>query len=165
MAGKEQNQFNIRVYSLIGLFLIWSTAIGAQLVNLQIFRHFELCEMAKRQRSRVFEISPKRGTIYDRQNRELAVSISVESIYAVPSEIEDKAVAAARLASLLNLSLQELRQKLDTHRNFTWIKRKVDLPKRLRFGAWVLEASTLKRKASDFIRKENWHLMCLDLLE
>ncbi|HVN79319.1 MAG TPA: penicillin-binding protein 2, partial [Terriglobia bacterium] len=126
MAGKEQNQFNIRVYLLIGLFLVWSTAIVVQLTHLQIFQHFELCEIAKRQRSRVFEISPKRGTIYDRQNKELAVSISVESIYAVPSEIEDKPAVAAKLASVLNLRNQELQQKLDARRNFTWIKRKVD---------------------------------------
>ena len=126
MAGTEQNQFNIRVYFLIGLFLFWSTAIGIRLVHLQVFQHFGLCEIAKRQRSRVFEISPKRGTIYDRQNRELAASISVESIYAVPSEIEDKATAAARLAAVLNLHKQELIQKLQAHQNFSWIKRKVD---------------------------------------
>jgi cell division protein FtsI/penicillin-binding protein 2 len=128
MAGKEQNQFNLRVYLLIALFLIWASAILVRLVNLQIFQYLELCEIAKRQRSRVFEISPKRGTIYDRQNRELAVSINVDSIYAVPLEIADKPSVAARLAAILQLDSQDLYRKLVTHRSFTWVKRKVDLP-------------------------------------
>ena len=76
----------------------------------------------------MFKISPKRGTIFDRRNRELAVSINVESVYAVPSEITDKPRTAARLAQTLGLDPESVRRRLEGARSFCWIKRKVDYP-------------------------------------
>ena len=49
------------------------------------------------------EIDPKRGTIYDRNMRPLAMSVPVESAFAIPSEIKDTAMAA-RLLSVSALS-------------------------------------------------------------
>src|SRR5205823_5172749 len=86
---------------------------------------------ARRQQSRVFEISPKRGTIYDRKNRELAVSINLDSVFAIPSEIPDKELTASQLAPALKLDRQEVVKKLSISRSFTWLKRKVDYPEAL----------------------------------
>ena len=76
----------------------------------------------------MFEISPKRGTIYDRRNRELAVSIKVESVFAVAHKIADKSRTATLLAHALDLDPDRVRRRLEGARSFCWIKRKVDFP-------------------------------------
>src|SRR5947199_10536153 len=126
MSAKYQELFHTRIYLLIACFLVWSFLLGFRLLNLQIFQYIDLTNRAKRQQSRVFEISPKRGTIYDRKNRELAVSINLDSVFAVPSEIPDKELAAGQLAPALKLNRQEVLKKLSSPRSFTWLKSKVD---------------------------------------
>jgi cell division protein FtsI (penicillin-binding protein 3) len=126
MASKFQQSFRTRIYILIAFLLVWSGLLAFRLVNLQIFQYIELSNRARRQQSRAFEISPKRGTIYDRRNRELAVSIEVDSVFAVPTEISAKEQATSQLARALNLNRQDVFKKLASARGFTWLKRKVD---------------------------------------
>ena len=61
--------------------------IAARLVWLQVFRHAEYAERELRQQSRTFQIAPRRGMLYDRDLQPLAMTVLVDSIYAVPSEI------------------------------------------------------------------------------
>ena len=128
MSAKLPKVFRTRLGLLVLFFLAWSCLISYRLVDLQIVRYPEMRERARRQQTRVLEISPKRGTIFDRRNRELAVSINVESVFAVPSEITDKPRTAARLAQTLGLDPESVRRRLEGARSFCWIKRKVDYP-------------------------------------
>ena len=75
----------------------WSAAIEARLVYLQVVRHADLMARADRQQNRVVEAPAKRGEIRDRNNRLLAYSVDVDSVYAVPSEIRDARAAALAL--------------------------------------------------------------------
>ena len=128
MSVKRPKPFRIRLGLLVVFFVAWSCLIAFRLVDLQIVRYPEMRERARRQQTRVVEISPKRGTIYDRRNRELAVSIEVESVFAVPLEIADKSRTATLLARTLGLDPDRVRRKLEGARSFCWIKRKVDYP-------------------------------------
>ena len=47
-------------------------------------------------------MAPRRGIIYDRNMRELAMTVLVDSIYADPSEIADKPAAARTLAAIVH---------------------------------------------------------------
>jgi cell division protein FtsI/penicillin-binding protein 2 len=126
MAAKAHQSFHTRVYILIAGLLVWSFILAFRLVNLQLFQYIDLSKRAKRQQNRVFEISPKRGTIYDRRNRELAVSINVESVFAVPTEVPTKDQAASQLARALNLNRADVLRKLTSSHSFAWLKRKAD---------------------------------------
>ncbi len=53
----------------------------------------------QKQQQRTFEVAPRRGVLYDRNLRELAMTVLVDSIYADPSEIADKQAAARTLAA------------------------------------------------------------------
>lgn len=128
MSAKRPKAFQTRLGLLVLFFVAWSCLIVFRLVDLQIVRYPEMRERARRQQTRVFEISPKRGTIYDRRNRELAVSIKVESVFAVPLEISDKPRTASLLATTLGLDPGKVRRRLEGARTFCWIKRKVDFP-------------------------------------
>ena len=101
-------------------------ALGCRLMYLQFYRSSWLAENALDQRIRDIPVESKRGTIFDRNGKELGVSISTESIYAIPAEIVDVDEAAAKLAAILVFDREKLAEKLKKRQAFTWIKRKVD---------------------------------------
>src|SRR5580704_10299610 len=113
-------------------FCFWAAAIGLRLFWLQVVRHGDFVERAQKQQQRTFDVAPRRGVLYDRNMRELAMTVLVDSIYADPSQIDDKQAAARTLAPLVHsdqedkLTTQsEIAARLDAGRNFAWIARRV----------------------------------------
>lgn len=117
-----------RLYWLLALLAIWIGAIAVRLYHLQVNRHEEFARRAERQQQRVIELDPPRGTIYDAQGRELAVSVEVESAFAVPREVGDPSRAAVALARVLEVDRSRLERLLDADREFVWVARKLDPP-------------------------------------
>jgi len=115
-----------RLMILAAVLLVWAVAIVGRLVYLQVVRYEFFLNLASRQRGRVIAIDPRRGTIFDRNGTELAMSIDVDSIFAVPSEITDQESTAQILGNVLNIDSQELLARLRSQKNFAWVKRKVD---------------------------------------
>jgi len=113
-----------RVYVVIVVMGLWAAAIGARLYFLHVVHSADYKERAERQQQRVLEVSPRRGVIYDRNGNELAISIKVDSVFAVPNEIEDLNRTVVKLAALTGVPKTELTQKLRSSRSFVWIKRK-----------------------------------------
>src|SRR5436309_9981307 len=114
-----------RVYILIGVMTVWAAAIGTRLYFLHVVRSADYRQRAERQQQRTFELTPLRGIIYDRHKNELAVSIKVDFVFAIPDEIADRAETARTLSKVLGLSTDELFNKFQTQRSFIWIKRKL----------------------------------------
>ena len=99
---------------------------------LQIVRHQEFVERAQKQQQRTFEVAPRRGILYDRNLRELAMTVQVDSIYADPSEIDDKQAAARTLAPLVHTDPEDalttedqIAARLAAGHNFAWVARRV----------------------------------------
>ncbi|MGH9788560.1 MAG: penicillin-binding protein [Candidatus Acidiferrales bacterium] len=114
-----------RVLVLGALAFLWFGVVLARLIELQVVRHGELAQRAQRQQQRTLEVTPKRGVIYDRHRRELAVSIAVDSVFAIPHEVADPDQAARRLAPVLGLERAAVEDKLRSDRSFVWLKRKL----------------------------------------
>lgn len=117
--------------ALIGL--LWLAAIAGRLYHLQVVRHEHYVSKAARQQQRIIKLDPPRGTIYDARGRELAVSVQVDSAYAVPSEVSDPRATAAALASVIpGLDAKKLARSLSPEasrdREFVWVARKLDPP-------------------------------------
>src|SRR5580658_4411528 len=91
-----------RFWLVCSFFAFWALAITVRLFWLQIVHHSEYIERAQKQQQRTFEVAPRRGILYDRNMRELAMTVQVDSIYAVPTEIDDKQAAARALAPLVH---------------------------------------------------------------
>lgn len=108
-----------------GVALLWATAVFGRLGYLQLYRHGDYLLRAQRQQQRIIEISPKRGAIYDRNMHALAMSIKVDSAFAIPNEIKDKALAAQLLSGVLGLPADLVESRLDSSQNFVWIERKL----------------------------------------
>ena len=121
-----------RFWVICGFFLFWATAITSRLFWLQIVRHGEYVERADKQQQRTFEVAPRRGVLFDRNMRELAMTVQVDSIYAVPSEIEDSKSAARALAAIVHTDPEDkqtredqIAHRLDEGKSFAWIARRV----------------------------------------
>ena len=113
-------------------FFLWAIAISGRLFWLQIVRHREFQERAAKQQQRTFEVAPRRGVLYDRNLRELAMTVLADSVYADPTEIADKPAAARTLAALVHsdpedaLTTQDqIAARLNSGHNFAWIARRV----------------------------------------
>jgi cell division protein FtsI (penicillin-binding protein 3) len=121
----EQEKVHLRLLIFAGVALFWMAAIFGRVAYLQLFHHSEYLARAERQQRRTIEITPKRGAIYDRNMHPLAMSVPVQSAFAVPVEVKDRAMAARLLAGVLGMPADEIREKLDSGSTFVWIKRKL----------------------------------------
>jgi cell division protein FtsI (penicillin-binding protein 3) len=104
--------------------------IGVRLAYLQTSQHERLSKKARAQQLDIEPQAAARGLILDRQGRELARSIDVDSFYADPREIENVEAAAVALARVLNIDGAELAARLkeakEARRGFIWLARRVD---------------------------------------
>lgn len=116
---------HVRVLIVGIVALLWTTAVLGRLAYLQLFRHSEYLARAGRQQQRTIEITPPRGTIYDRNMHALAMSIPVDSAFAVPGEIADQPLAAHLLSGVLGIPQDLLETRLGSSRSFVWIARKL----------------------------------------
>ena len=122
----------------------WSVAIEARLVYLQVVRHAEFMARADRQQNRTIDTFPKRGEIRDRNQRLLAYSVDVDSIYAVPSDITDAKAAVRALCDVLDhcgsaSERKELEERLGRQGAFAFVQRFVSPRSAARVAALDLE--------------------------
>ncbi|HEX4001689.1 MAG TPA: penicillin-binding transpeptidase domain-containing protein [Candidatus Acidoferrales bacterium] len=87
-------------------------AVLARLTYVQLFCYSEYLAKAQRQQERIFEISPKRGTIYDRKGRELAVSLPMDSVFGDPAGITDVEMVGRLLSRVLNVPAEDIETKI-----------------------------------------------------
>lgn len=79
--------------------------------------------LAERQHSQVKSVKMQRGPIFDSQGKILAVSLPLNSVFAIPSEVDDVAITAAKLSKILNIDPSIISKKLKAKVSFTWLKR------------------------------------------
>jgi cell division protein FtsI (penicillin-binding protein 3) len=122
----------------------------ARLYYLQVIQYVDLTVRAQRQHCRLIEVTPKRGTIYDRQMQPLAISLTVDSVYAMPAEIPDPELVAKSAAPILGLDATELEGRLRASRTFCWVKRKVSEEQAERLRALNLKGIYFQQEAKRF---------------
>ena len=118
-----------RLVLAAALFVLWSGAIEARLVYLQVYRHADLIARAERQQLRTVAAAAKRGDILDRRGHVLAYSVDADSIYAVPTEIGDPSQATTALCRALGdcttADRQALADRIRRGRAFVYVRRQV----------------------------------------
>jgi cell division protein FtsI (penicillin-binding protein 3) len=71
-------------------------------------------------------LSAARGTIFDRDGRELAITTEAASIYALPRLIEDPGATATALSTALGVDEKHVSKRLAAHDRFTYVARWVE---------------------------------------
>jgi cell division protein FtsI (penicillin-binding protein 3) len=125
MKRKSINWFKVRIIFLSFLLSICFVMIAGRMFQLQVLKKEQLYKLAAQQHHVQIPLVPKRGTVYDDKNNELAVSIEVDSVYADARKIEDVKKTVNDLASILQIDREELKQRLKSRRSFEWIQRKI----------------------------------------
>jgi cell division protein FtsI (penicillin-binding protein 3) len=122
---------NLKRFGLVvALCAFWGAGIGARLVYLQTTQHAMLLTKAVEQRQRERKTKPLRGSILDRQGRELAITLEVESLWIDPSEIENPEAVSYRIANLIGEKpktlLSNINDAKQSNRRFMWLARELD---------------------------------------
>ena len=116
-------RFRIKLIGVV--FTLCFALVVMRAFDLQVLQEQQWDERAERQHQKVIPLTPQRGTIFDSNGEELAVSVDVDSVYAVPNKLQDSAGTAKALAKVLGISQRTIKSKLKSNRNFVWLKRQI----------------------------------------
>ncbi|MDD4802421.1 MAG: stage V sporulation protein D, partial [Syntrophomonas sp.] len=117
-----------RIATLFFLFTMGFCLLGFRIFWVQFVQGAELSAKAIQNRMRDVPVESKRGIIYDRNGREMAISISADSVYAIPAEIrrsERGQEIAQRLAQVLDMNEDNIYKRITAFSSFEWVKRQI----------------------------------------
>jgi cell division protein FtsI (penicillin-binding protein 3) len=117
---------NSRLYLLSAVLVFWCVAICGRLVFLQIFSYGRFVRQAGHQQQRAIPLAAKRGVIYDRAGRELAMSVLVDSAFAVPTEVKDLPTAVSLITRITGDDYNVVLADCRAHKTFCWVARKAN---------------------------------------
>ena len=102
---------------------LWVVLLG-RAAYLQFLPHDKLNHLQERQFQTVVTLPSRRGAIVDVNGKELAMTSPAYSLYADPKIIENKKVAAKKLAKILNESYGSVYAKIkNDSKRFIWLDR------------------------------------------
>jgi len=114
------------LFIFIVVMIIFISLIG-RLGFLQIVKGEELKKGALEQWTKGITIKSKRGIIYDRNGKKLAVSVSASTVWASPPDIKDPDKTAKEVARVLNLDeklvYEKISKRLGSERIKQWISK------------------------------------------
>jgi len=153
MRAKDKKWVRIRIYVTGVFFVLVLCVIFLRAYQLQIIEGKRLSSLAREDYTGSLVLTPQRGTILDRNGKELAISIDVSSVYAYPKAIKNKAKTASLLAKTLGLDRRQVLERLRSARSFAWVKRKVT-PEEIR------KVGELKLSGIDFTKESRRYYAC-----
>jgi cell division protein FtsI (penicillin-binding protein 3) len=129
----------LRVFFVGFIFIVLFALMGAKAVHLQVYRGPWLAQKASNEYEKSFTSNGKRGTVYDRNLREMAVSIDVTSIAARPAKIHRPQATSKALAKILKTDRRNLKKRLKSKSPFVWVKRQASPKETAAVKALVLD--------------------------
>ncbi len=110
----------------LGVVIAW-LGMGYRLLHVQVVEAAELAERGLDQRLVERILAPQRGRIYDRNGDLLAMAVEAETIYAVPGLVTEPMFIAQQVGGLLGVDPDTLLTRLESDKDFVYLKRQVDL--------------------------------------
>src|SRR5262245_14728197 len=123
-AGRASSQ-KTRTLIVAGIFAGAFLGLLGRLGYLQVVKHDEYLRLAESQHAKAIVLRPKRGPIVDRNGQVLAVSSGAETLYALPTRVDDPGRLAKRLAPVLGEPAAEIARRFDTSKRFVFVRRRL----------------------------------------
>lgn len=150
MKVREKKWIRFRIYLVSFFFLIGLGITLARAYQLQVLEKDKLGAIARAGYRGIIKLPPKRGTIYDREGHEMAVSVEVGSIYAHPNLVKNSINTSEQLSLTLDVPKHKILSLLKSDRSFVWIKRKIPSEKARQVTALGLEGVDLTTETRRF---------------
>jgi cell division protein FtsI (penicillin-binding protein 3) len=115
----------LRLAALFLVFALGFAAVAARLLVLQLRDAPSYMALGRDQRVRHIVLPATRGSIYDRDGNDLAISLPAKGVYANPELVPNASETAAEIAPILDVSSAELWQKLQHEGSFVYLARRV----------------------------------------
>jgi cell division protein FtsI (penicillin-binding protein 3) len=139
------------------LCALWTGAIEARLLYLQVIQHDEMVRRAQNQRENTIEPSGRRGDIVDRNGDLLAYTVDADSVIADPTEIENVDTVAASVCAALDrcdaAERHAIARSLRRKGQFAWVVRKVSPDEERRVRALDLKGIGFVKESRRFYPK------------
>lgn len=124
--GKDLSRPRWRVFLVGLLLLVLFGAISYKALELQVLDRERAFKLAKKQHHGSSKLLPRRGKILDRDLKELAVNVDVQSVYVNPKLVEDPVEVSKAVSDYLDVSQKTVLSRASSNRSFVWLKRLVD---------------------------------------
>lgn len=134
------------VFSLFLVFL--------RLVDLMVFNHKLLYERALKQYLKSESLNVRRGIIYDRKGRELAINLELDSFNCNPTEIQVNEQDIDELSRIIGKKPEVLMTKFNKNGKFVWIERKLEPEKAELIKRLNIKGCNFSSEAKRFYPKE-----------
>jgi len=92
-----------------------------------LLNHGRFFAKAMDQQLKKEEIQVRRGIVFDRRGRELAVNLELESLYCDPLEVDSPEAGAQVVSEITGKPRQAILNKLSSEGRFVWLERKLDM--------------------------------------
>ena len=102
------NTIHTRMRVVFVVVCVLLIAIVLRVFYIQVFKYDKLSSLAESLWSRELPITADRGEIRDRNGKVLATNITTTSLVVIPNQIKNKEEVATKLASILNVSYEEM---------------------------------------------------------
>lgn len=135
----RKRDYRARIYLPFFLLFMALIILEGRLYDLQILNHQKFFRQASKGQTKSIKISPKRGSICDRNLEKLAVNIPSYSLYARPGKISHSKKVARKLSSIVRMKVSSLTKKLRQKKVFVWLKRKLSPAQKKRIEALGLK--------------------------
>ncbi|RJR21993.1 MAG: PASTA domain-containing protein [Desulfobacteraceae bacterium] len=121
----DKRWIRFRIHVVSALLGVGMAIVLVRAFQLMVIEAGRLSAIAREDYTGKIKLPPMRGAIYDREGRELALSVQVWSIYAHPNKIKDKKGIAEKLAGILGERSDDIASLIKPDVRFAWIKRRV----------------------------------------
>jgi len=157
MSQKRLEKIERRLLSLLFFIFLALIAIASRLIFIQGVKAKQYNALARKQRVRQVELAPHRGTLYDRDGQELAISLEANTVFATPYLVKHPSHAATKLSEILKVDRKDLLEKL-TRPNcgFVYLARKIDHQK-------AVEVRKLKIEGIELLKESKRYYPCKTL--
>ncbi|HSL93200.1 MAG TPA: penicillin-binding transpeptidase domain-containing protein, partial [Bacillota bacterium] len=114
-----------RLFWMLFIYSMILAGLVGRLGFIQFVRGAELGRLSLGQWAKEVPAEPKRGIIYDRLGRELAITTEADTVVAIPAQILDPDATAAQLAAVLGMPRETVRERITRERSLVYVARAV----------------------------------------